>query len=269
MAEKAPIITLITDFGENDHYVASMKGVMLWINPVINIVDITHNVIPHDIFEAAFILKNAYRYFPPHSIHMIIVDPEVGSSRRPILVCTDNHQFICPDNGLLTMVLEEETVIKAYEITAQHYRRGIVSDTFHGRDIFAPAAAWLSKGLGAQNLGDEISDIKRIEIPAPVLLDGSRINGQVIHIDRFGNAILNVNIDFLQRIDTEILKRKIRIKSGNVILTEFKKNYSEGETGKPFFLLNSSNFLEIAMNRSSAASILLLKRGSEIQIEIE
>ena len=269
MVEKVPIITLTTDFGESDHYVASIKGVILWINPNITIVDITHNVNPHDVLEAAFILKNVYRFFPPWSIHLIVVDPDVGSSRRPIIACTENHYFICPDNGILTFVLEEDPLVSAYEITAEHYRRGTVSSTFHGRDIFAPAAAWLSRGLSPTNIGQEITDVKRIEVPAPVILDGARIIGRVIHIDRFGNVIVNVNIDFPQRIDKDILNKKIIIKSGNVTIAEFKKNYSEGEAGKPFFLVNSSNFLEIAMYRSPAASVLSLKRGSEVQIEIE
>ncbi len=269
MQEKTPIITLMTDFGESDHYVAAMKGVILWISPDVTLVDITHNVKPHDVLEAAFILKNAYRFFPPRSIHLVVVDPEVGSSRRPILVSTENHYFICPDNGVLTFVLEEETLLAAYEITAEHYRRRTVSETFHGRDIFAPAAAWLSRGLKAEHIGEQIKDVKRIDIPAPIALDGNRISGQILHIDRFGNAILNVNIDFLERVDKDVLNKKIQIKSGSVTLTDFKKNYAEGEPGKPFFLLNSSNFLEIAMNKSPAASIMLLKRGSEVQIEIE
>ncbi|MEW5806993.1 MAG: SAM-dependent chlorinase/fluorinase [Acidobacteriota bacterium] len=269
MEERPPIITMITDFGSDDHYVGSMKGVILWINPSVNIVDITHNVRPHDIMEGAFILKNTYSYFPPSTVHLVVIDPEVGTARRPIVVRTEHHYFVCPDNGILTFVLAGESVILAHEITAGHYRRASISPTFHGRDVFAPAAAWLSRGMNLSNFGDEIQDLKKIELPVPRILNDGRILGQVIHIDRFGNAILNVNLDFLHQIDMDILNRPIRIKSGNTIITELKKTYAEGEPGKPFFLLNSSNFLEIAMNKSPAASILTLRRGSEVQIEIE
>ncbi len=269
MNERIPIITLTTDFGMNDHYVAAIKGVILWINPHINIVDITHTIPAHDILEAAFIINNAYPHFPPKSIHIIVVDPGVGSSRRPLLVCTDNHFFVAPDNGVLTFILEQEHVSESYELTAQHYWRGVASDTFHGRDIFAPVAGWLSKGTQPKNFGEAIDNLKKIEIPVPKRIDDHRIMSEIIHIDYFGNAVLNVNMDYLIGMDREIFKNSFRLKSGNVIIADFKKTYSEGEPGKPFFLFNSSNFLEIAMNKTPAASILNLKRGSEVLIEIE
>lgn len=269
MDESIPTITLTTDFGMEDHYVASIKGVMLWINPKANVVDITHNIPPHDILEAAFIINNAYRHFPPKSIHIIVVDPGVGSARRPLLVCTENHFFVAPDNGVLTFILEQEHIEESYELSAKHYWRGIPSETFHGRDIFAPVAGWLSKGILPNNFGEAADNLKKIEIPTPKPLDDRRILGKVIHIDRFGNAVLNVDMDYLIRMDRDILKSSFRLKSGNVTISDFKKNYSEAEPGKPFFLFNSSNYLEIAMNQSPAASILNLKRGSEILIEIE
>jgi S-adenosylmethionine hydrolase len=269
MREATPTITLTTDFGTADHYVAAIKGVILWINPAVNIVDITHDIPPHDIFEAAFIIKNAYQYFPPDSIHITVVDPGVGSNRRPLLICTDHHHFLAPDNGVLTFILEHEHIVEAYELTAKHYWRGIASDTFHGRDIFAPVAGWLSKGTRPRNFGEPTNAPVKIKVPTPQNLDEKRILGTIIHIDRFGNAVLNVDMDHMISLNRDILKNSLKLKSGNVTITDFKKTYAEGEQGKPFFLFNSSNHLEIAMNQSSAASTLNLKRGSEVLIEIE
>lgn len=269
MNEAIPLITLTTDFGTEDHYVAAIKGVILWINPAVNIVDVTHEVPPHDVMEAAFIINNAYRFFPPNSIHIIVVDPGVGSSRRPLLVCTDHHKFIAPDNGVLSLILDQEHIVEAYELTSKHYWRGVASDTFHGRDIFAPVASWLSKGTRPRNFGEAAENLKKIDFPAPKNLDDKRILGTVIHVDRFGNAIINVDMDHLISLNRDILQNSLKLKSGNLTIADFKKTYSEGEPGKPFFLINSSNYLEIAMNQSPAASVLNLKRGAEVLIEIE
>ncbi len=154
MAGRIPIITLLTDYGTRDHFVGSMKGVIHSINPQVNVIDISHEVAPQDIIEAAFLIRSCYTYFPPLTIHVVVVDPSVGSSRKPILVSTENHFFVAPDNGVLSLVYEIDPPTSVVEISAEHYLLPEISKTFHGRDIFAPAAAWLSKGTDISNFGD-------------------------------------------------------------------------------------------------------------------
>jgi S-adenosylmethionine hydrolase len=161
------IITLTTDFGLNDHFVGTMKGVILGINPDAEIVDICNSVQSFDILEGALTIAQSYRYFPVDTINMVIVDPGVGSARRPILVTTEKHRFIAPDNGVLSLVYDREERISVRHITSEHYFLQPTSKTFHGRDIFAPIAAWLSKGLDAAKFGDEITDYARFTMPRP------------------------------------------------------------------------------------------------------
>ena len=156
-----PIITLTTDFGTNDHLVGVMKGVILSINPEVNIVDITHSVLAHDLLDGALTIGQAYKYFPPKTVHLVVVDPGVGSARRPILVAGDTHYFVAPDNGVLSSVYDQTEALYVWNIISEHYFRQPVSKTFHGRDIFAPVAAWLTKSWQSSAFGEAITDFAR------------------------------------------------------------------------------------------------------------
>ena len=189
-----PIITLTTDYGTSDHFAAVMKGVILSINPEVNIVDITHSVLAHDILDGALAIGQAYRYFPPKTIHVVVVDPGVGTERRPILVAGDQHYFVAPDNGVLSSVYEQSESLHVWNIISEHYFRQPVSKTFHGRDIFAPVAAWLTKSWQTSSFGEPITDFVRFAIPK-VKVNGNQVQGAVLRVDHFGNLITNVTVE--------------------------------------------------------------------------
>src|SRR3990172_9348844 len=194
----SPIITLLTDFGTADPFVASMKGVILSINPKATIVDITHEIPPHGIRQAAFVLKSAYRYFPKGTIHVVVVDPGVGGPRKPLLAVTPQAFFIAPDNGVLIYIYHHNPSTRVYELTAKRYRLKDYSSTFDGRDLFAPAAARLSKGITPAQMGLKIARYLKFPIPRPRRLGKNGLQGQVIHIDRFGNLITNITAEDLK-----------------------------------------------------------------------
>src|SRR5437879_11675659 len=185
------IITLTPDYGTNDHLVGTLKGVILKINPDVTIVDITHNITPFDLLDGALAIGSAYSYFPPKTIHVVVVDPGVGTERRPLLVSATNQYFVAPDNGVLSVVFEREAESRVVRhANVEHYYLHPVSTTFHGRDVFAPVASWLSKGWQTPSMGDEISDYKKFSIPRPKESDGA-IKGAVMRADAFGNLITN------------------------------------------------------------------------------
>jgi len=196
------IITLTTDYGVKDAFTASMKGVILKINPQAQIVDITNEISPQDIWEAAFTLRSAYSHFPKGTVHLAVVDPGVGSGRRPIIVVTESFYFVGPDNGLFTLIYQEAERIRVHHITSAHYYLPNPGPTFHGRDIFAPVAGWLAKGIPSGNFGDEITDYVKMNIPVPKISQNS-IEGHVVHIDRFGNIITNIIYKDIQSLFPE------------------------------------------------------------------
>ncbi len=264
---RRPIITLLTDFGSADYYVGAMKGVILGINPDVQIVDITHEVIPHDILDAAFTLAQTYQTYPRRTIHVAVVDPGVGSERRPILAAGDDHYFIAPDNGVLSFVYAQQERLTVREIKADHYFRAPVSQTFHARDIFAPVAAYLSKGLEPFQLGEEITDYVRLQIPKPQAVSGKSFRGVVLKVDRFGNAITN-----LGRTDVPALfvapTPKFKLKVGDREIARLVRAYAEGAPEEVFAILGSSGYLEVATNRGGAARLLGISRGAEVFLEL-
>lgn len=243
-------ITLLTDFGVADYFVGAMKGVILSINPHATIVDITHEIPAQDVAAGAFTLLAAYDAFPKGTIHVAVVDPGVGSARRPIVVRALDQLFVGPDNGLFTYILDSGSEV--FHITASEYFRRPVSNTFHGRDIFAPVAAALSNGTDPSLLGPRIAD--------PVRLPISR-NPQVIHIDHFGNLVTNITRDSYKEGMTLVVKGKT--------IRAFRNFFGEdvGEAGEPFAIWGSAGFLEIAVNGRSAAELLGVKRGDEVHAE--
>ena len=239
-------ITLLTDFGTADYFVGAMKGVILSINPQAVIVDITHEIPAQDVAAGAFTLLAAYDTYPEETIHVAVVDPGVGSSRRPIVVSAGNHLFVGPDNGLFTHILERGPAFAAFHITDEKHFRHPVSNTFHGRDIFAPVAAALSTGVNPSSFGPQISD--------PILLFKSA-EPHVVYIDHFGNLITNITRDDLQE------GAKLTVNGHEISV--FRRFFGEniGEPDEPFAIWGSAGFLEIAVNGGSAAELLQVKRG--------
>jgi len=266
LAEHAPIITLTTDFGTADPFVGTMKGVILGINPDARIVDLSHEVAPHDIVDGAFRLRASFAHFPPATIHVVVVDPGVGSARRPILMTSEHHRFVAPDNGVLTMVPDVETVGSVYHMTAEHYFRSPVSNTFHGRDVFAPAAAWLSRGLEPAKFGDPIGDWVRLDLPKARISSSGAIKGTLLSSDRFGNAITNIPRELV-----EVVRQKspgaLSLRTTKHLVTREVRAYEEITGDAPAFLFNSLDLVEIALNRRSAIRALGLKRGDPIELQ--
>lgn len=264
MARK-PVVTLTTDFGTSDHFVGTMKGVILSVEPNAEIVDISHAVQPFDVLDGALTISQAYSYFPTGTVHMVIVDPGVGSARRPIIVSSDRHHFVAPDNGVLSLVYQREERIHARHIAADHYFLQPVSQTFHGRDIFAPVAGYLAKGLDPEKFGEEVHDFVRFNAPKPKAANESTLRGIVLKADRFGNLITNITPEDAPMLFGEAADA-FKIVVGKREITEIKGSYAEGSPGEVFGILGSMGYLEIAANRGSAAQILGVGKGTDVNI---
>jgi len=256
------IITLTTDYGTNDHLVGTLKGVILKINPDVTIVDITHNITAFDLLDGALAIGSAYSYFPPKTIHVVVVDPGVGTERRPLLVSAANQYFVAPDNGVLSVVYERESEnLVVRHANAEHYYLQPVSKTFHGRDIFAPVAAWLSKNWQTASMGDEITDYKRFALPRPKEADGA-VKGVILRADAFGNLITNFRQEDLP--EAVFTNGAIQLQVGNQAVSRFVETFAQGNNSEPFAYLGSSGLLEIGVNKGSAARTLGLNRGTPV-----
>lgn len=263
--EHSPIITLTTDFGYKDPFVGIMKGVILNINPLANIVDITHGISPQNIVEAAFTIETSFASFPSKTIHVVVVDPGVGSVRRPILVITDHYYFVGPDNGIFSQIYNLSESLNVIQLTAEHYFMPQISSTFHGRDIFAPAAAWLSRGINVSNFGDPIDDYVNIPIPVPVMPSKNIIEGEAIYIDRFGNVTTNIktqNIDELLGSKPEG-KFRVIVKGSEAPL---KNYYSEAADDGLYSLINSFGYLELFVKKGNASSDFGIAVGEKVGV---
>lgn len=265
---RLPIVTLTTDFGTSDHYVAAVKAAILTVSTQIAIVDVTHEIPAHDVLAAGWVLRNAYSCFPKWTVHLAVVDPGVGTSRRPILVVTDNYYFVGPDNGIFTFVLEAEPPSRVIELTAAHYFRSGVSPTFHARDIFAPVAANLARGIESSNFGDPVDDITRVDLPRPKVTQEGAIRATVAHIDRFGNIILNVTRSSMESMLQRMKASGFTATVGSTRVAQIFKTYGEAPAASPFLLYNSSNFLEIAANQASACDLLGCRAGDVVELTL-
>lgn len=259
-----PIITLTTDFGINDHFVGSVKGVILDIVPEAAIVDISHAVQAYDVLDGALAISQAYSYFPTGTVHMVVVDPGVGTNRRPIIASSDGYHFVAPDNGVLSMVYAKEERIHVRHVTSDHYFRQPVSNTFHGRDVFAPIAAYLAKMVDSHKFGDEIEDYVRFAAPRPKPVAENRLRAVVLKVDRFGNMITNVTPEDAPTLFTG--KSGFKIVVGNKEITEIRTAYAEGAQGEVFGILGSMGYLEIVANRAAAAQLTGVGKGAEVNI---
>jgi len=268
------IITLTTDFGLTDGYVGTMKGVILGIAPTATIVDISHDILPpspqdwgvRGVREAAFILYTAYPYFPQGTIHVVVVDPGVGSERRAIALRTRQATFVAPDNGVLSYVLVRERVEEIVSLTNPRYHLSPVSRTFHGRDIFAPAAAHLARGVPLAELGEPLTEIIAFPLPRPRGRSDGTIVGQVIHVDRFGNLITSITATDLA--DHPLLREGV-IEIKGQRMRGIANTYAEVTAGELLALIGSSNHLEISVSGGSASQTLEAKVGDEVLLKVK
>ena len=262
------VITLTSDFGVNDHYVGAMKGVILSINPQAQIVDLCNAVQSYDILDGAITISEAYRYYPPDTVHMVVVDPGVGTPRRPILVTGEKHIFLAPDNGVLSLVYAREERLSVRHITSEHYFLQPLSNTFHGRDVFAAVAGWLSKGVDVAKFGDEITDFARFAAPKPKAVDAKTFKGVVLKVDKFGNLITNLCERDVPQLFTQPTPA-FKLTVGKAQVSKLAQNYSQGAPGEVFGILGSMGFLEISANRGAASQATGAGKGAEVMLTFE
>jgi S-adenosyl-L-methionine hydrolase (adenosine-forming) len=260
-----PIITLTTDYGTGDHLAGVLKGVILRILPNATIVDISHQVPPTDLLDGALTIGSAYRFFPPRTVHVVVVDPGVGTQRRPILVSGEQQYFVAPDNGVLSVVYEREPSVHVRHVTADHYFLHPLSETFHGRDVFAPVAAWLAKTYQPEVFGEEVSDFVRFTVPRPKP-SGETLKGVVLRVDTFGNIMTNLTPEDVPSAMAAAGKISLRI--GNTRVERLARTFAQGASGEPIALVGSSGYLEVALNRGNAARSLGVARGAEVTLEL-
>ncbi len=265
---KPRIITLLTDFGSRDYFVGAMKGAILSINPHALIIDITHEIPPQDIEAAAFNLLATYKDFPAGTIHLAVVDPGVGSTRKPILIECGEQFFVGPDNGIFSWICEREGSSRVIHLTNEAFFRQPVSKTFHGRDIFAPVAAALSTGVATTEFGEKLSAYVSLDPLAPAVRSDGTIEGRLIHIDRFGNCITSLTSTHFSA-DHVAAGAKLRINGRELI--SFRQSFSEGAVDRDdlFCLVGSAGFLEITARNSSAARVLNAEPGHRVIVVIK
>ena len=259
------LITLLTDFGDRDSFVASMKGVILTINPHATLVDLSHQVPPHSVEDAAYLLKSCYRYFPEGTVHVAVVDPGVGSARRPLIAESEHYFFLAPDNGLLTLIHAEDSEMEVREIENADYRLTSPGHTFDGRDLFAPAAAWLTKGEPLASFGQRIDDCKTFTISKPKR-EAMALVGEIVHVDRFGNLISNLTSLHVKEFQEVTMRPNPLICIAGHTINGLVGSYHEGEARAPRALINSDGQLEIFLKEGSAASLLQLGTKEAVRL---
>ena len=260
-----PIITLLTDFGNHDWYVGSMRGVILATCSEARLVDITHVVPNHDIRSAAYILHNAHRCFPEGTIHLAVVDPGVGTSRRPLVIRSRRYLFVGPDNGIFTYVTTGADVVSVHEIANERYMLPRTGQTFHARDIFAPVAAHLARGVAPEEFGPRVEQrLEEFDVVVPTETTDGRWRGQVMHIDRFGNAITNLAVDLLVGVD----RRRVAVEVGDAEILAVCACYGDREPGESLATVSSSGCIEIAVNGGNAAYRFGLSIGDIVFMEV-
>ncbi len=296
-----PVITLLTDFGTKDSYVGIMKGIISGINPDANIIDLCHEIGRQDIFEGAYVLYSSYKFFPAGTIHVAVVDPGVGTKRKIICAKIRDCLFLAPDNGILSLVLTDEKPRLIIEVTNKKYFLPEISNTFHGRDIFAPVAAYLSKGIEPLKLGKKLKRIKKIDLPAPTFFEkevDARTNkfvhatltkrgvlkGEVIYIDTFGNLITNIKWDIFSKhlgLTTplsppsqggdkgEVKKiEDVIVMAGRKKISGVSRSYADVPVGEPLAIFGSSGYFEISVNHGNARDVLGLKKGDRVAVHL-
>ncbi len=265
MPSAISVVTLLTDFGDRDYFVASMKGVILGINNQTRIIDVSHQIKPHSIEEAAFLLNATYHYFPDGTIHVVVVDPGVGSSRRGLLVTTSRFFFVAPDNGVLSYIFENELNVEVRQIENRQFRLDSEGATFDGRDLFAPSAAWLTRGQTPGAYGRLVTDYERLSIPKPEVRGGI-LHGRVAYIDHFGNAITNITPGDIKSLKEITKQKEFSIQIGETTIQELKTHYAQGTPDTVSALVNSNGLIEIFLQQGRASEKLGVKLGDPIHV---
>jgi len=269
------VITLTTDFGLSDAYVASMKGVILGINPLVRLVDVCHTVGPQNVSQAAFVLNTAFPFFPRGTIHLVVVDPGVGSDRRAVVLRTPLADFVAPDNGVLSYVLEQSGAgratedglrrigpdLEAFAITNPRFWRSPVSSTFHGRDIFAPVAGHLSLGHSPNDFGERVDSLVALPLTRPERSRDGTLVGHILHIDSFGNLITDITID-----DLSPAGKPVSIAVGDRVIRRLSRTYADAQREEIIALFGSSGHLEVSLNGGSARAVLRAEVGNEVRV---
>ncbi len=264
-----PLITLTTDFGTRDSYVGVMKGVLLGICPTAHLVDITHAITPQNVVEAVFVLDTFVPYFPPGTIHLVVVDPGVGSERRALALATPDAYFVGPDNGVFSIIWQtalarwSTTDVRAVELTEPRFWRMPASATFHGRDIFAPVAAHLAQGVALTALGPDLDTITLLEVPAPVRTDSNSLRGQIVYVDHFGNCISNITTTHLAPFGA---MHDLVISVGKHTITGICYTYAAVAPGAALALIGSSGHLEVAIRDGNAHQLLAIAPGTIVVV---
>ncbi len=297
------IITLLTDFGNQDAYVGIMKGVITGINPAAHVIDLCHSIPPQDVFIGAYLLSTSYKYFPSGTIHVAVVDPGVGSKRDIVCVEIRNCLFLVPDNGILSFIVQEEKPKRIVQVTNSKYFLPVLSHTFHGRDLFAPVAAHLSLGAKPLQLGNATGQLAQLDLPEPFHTKAGQLKGQIIYIDRFGNLITNITREHLaqyirnhtqnraqrsgmkskeqgvrnqtpdtlentSKYEIPIQDNTIKTILGRKKIFGLKKTYTDVKQGEPLLLLGSAGFLEISVNQGNAKKYFKVDRGNHIIVTL-
>ena len=262
------IITLLTDFGTEDAYVGMMKGVILTINPQAVIVDITHHIDPQDVIQAAYLIKSSYRYFPKGTVHLLVVDPGVGSDRSIVALEIMEHILLAPDNGVLTLLMDEGKTDAIVSVENTRYFLEPVSRTFHGRDIFAPVGAHLCRGLDIKNLGSSLDqqNLVHLKISKPYSSGNHQLVGTVLWFDRFGNCISNIDAALLEKMDKSGSGKMLEVKIGKHTIKGISLNYAETEPKCPLAIIGGFGYLEIALNKGNAKHALGIEKGDTITL---
>lgn len=258
------IITLTTDFGQQDHYVSVMKAVMLKVNPAVRFIDTSHDIPPQDIMAGAWVVRNSALLFPEGTVHLVVVDPGVGTTRKPVALKIRDQFFVGPDNGIFSLI-GEDFEYEAVHLTNKTYWLNEQSSTFHGRDIFAPVAAHLSKGRALFDLGDPLEKLVTFRWAMPIS-DRDGVQGWVVHIDRYGNLITNIPSSMIREAG---LNASLRIYVGNTILDKIAETFASVPDGEPVAYIGSSDNLEIAINKGNAKQMLGVEKGAQVSIIIQ
>ncbi len=256
---RRPVIALLSDFGTRDGYVGAMKGVLLSRAPDAELVDISHEIPPGDVLAGAWVLASAWRFFPERAVFLAVVDPDVGSERRAVAFGHAKKYGVGPDNGLFTLVLGEAGPDGVVELTRREHREEPTSSVFHGRDVFAPAAAALASGALLEELGDPLESLRLLPLARPTRRADGRLEGHVIHVDRFGNAITDIHADLLP--DAPMVVEVAGKRTADVV-----RYYAEAPAGALVALVNSAGHLELAMRGESASDVVGIKRGAAVLV---
>lgn len=260
-------IALITDFGAGSYHAGVLRGVIQKINPECDVIDVTHEISPFNVVEAMYILESASGYFPVPTIFAVIVDPGVGTNRRPLIGIGENNYYVCPDNGVFSRVLKSDSFSKVVHIQEEHYMLKNKSHTFHGRDVFAPCAAWLSKIMSAENFGEAIDDYLVLESPKIRIVQARTLEATILFADHFGNLVTNFELDYLMKARQKYPGNTIRINAGNRMINSISSCYYDvPNPGDSVAYFGSMNLLEIGLRESNAQNILGLNPGDVVTL---